>query len=123
MKTRKPYSSDLTDEEWRHLAVLLPKVRGKGRRRSPQRQRELLNAILYLVHTGCQWRELPHDFPAWQTVYGYFRQLRQAGAWEALNAALRRGVRQQAGRETEPSVVSGDSQSVKTTKKGGVLRV
>lgn len=100
-----------------HLSVLLPKVRGKGKRRSPQQQRELINAMLYVVHTGCQWRELPHDFPPWQTVYGYFRELCQRGVWETINTHLRRGVRQQAGRDPDPSVVIVDSQSVKTTEK------
>lgn len=119
MRDRKAYATDLIEEEWLHLMVLLPQVRGKGRRRSPHQQRELLNAMLYVVHTGCQWRELPHDFPPWQTVYGYFRDLCQDGVWEQINAHLRRGVRQQAGRETEPSVVIVDSQSVKTTEKRG----
>ena len=117
MSERKPYSTDVTDEQWLHLRVLLPKIQGQGRRRSPQHQRELLNAMFYVVHTGCQWRELPHDFPAWQTVYRYFRELGQQGVWETINTHLRRGVRQQAGRDPEPSVVIVDSQSVKTTEK------
>ena len=91
--------------------------RGKGRRRSPQQQRELVNAMYYVEHTGCQWRDLPHDFPPWETVYGYLEDLITAGVWEEVNAILRRGVRTQAGRETEPSVVIVDSQSVKTTEK------
>lgn len=99
--------------------MLLPKVKGKGRRRSPQQQRELLNALFYVVHTGCQWREIPHDFPAWQTVYGYFQYLCQAGVWEQINECLRAGVRQQAGRDSQPSVVIVDSQSVKTAEKKG----
>lgn len=99
--------------------ALLPKVRGQGRRRSSRQQRELLNALFYAVRTGCQWRELPHDFPPWQTVYGYFRDLCQAGVGEQINANLRRGVRQQAGRETEPSVVIVDSQSAKTSVASG----
>jgi transposase len=92
---------------------------GKGRRRSPQQQRELLNAMVYVVHTGFQWRELPHDFPAWQTVCGYFYDLGAAGVWTTINNHLRRGVRQQAERDPEPSVVIVDSQSVKTTEKRG----
>lgn len=119
MAERKPYATDLTDEQWSHLRMLLPKAQGKGKRRSPQRQRELLNAMFYVVHTGCQWRNLPHDFPPWQTVYKYFRQLCQAGAWASINTWLRRGVRQQAGRDAEPSVVIVDSQSVKTAEKRG----
>jgi len=119
MTDRKAYSTDLTNDQWMHLYVLLPKVKGKGRCRSPQQQRELLNALFYVVHTGCQWREIPHDFPAWQTVYGYFQYLCQAGVWEQINECLRAGVRQQAGRDSQPSVVIVDSQSVKTAEKKG----
>ena len=119
MRDRKPYTTDLTDEQWAHLRVLLPRVQGKGQRRHPQQQRELLNAMFYVVHTGCQWRELPHDFPPWQTVYGYFRALCEAGVWETINSHLRRGIREQADRASEPSVVIVDSQSVKTTEKRG----
>jgi putative transposase len=117
METRKAYSTDLTNEQWSHLRILLPKPQGKGRRRSSQEQRELVNAILYVIHTGCQWRELPHDFPNWQTVYGYYQSIVEAGVWEEVNTVLRRGVRQAAGRDPEPSVVIIDSQSVKTTEK------
>lgn len=120
MTKRKTYSTDLTNEQWSHLRILLPKTQGKGRRRSSQQQRELLNAMLYVNHTGCQWRELPHDFPAWQTVYGYFEDLVEAGVWKEINDTLRRGVRQQAGRDPEPSVVIVDSQSVKTTEKKAI---
>jgi len=121
MKKRKSYSTDLTDEQWSHLRILLPKTKGKGRRRSSQQQRELLNAMLYVNHTGCQWRELPHDFPAWQTVYGYFENLVNADVWKQINDVLRRGVRQKAGRDAEPSVVIVDSQSVKTTEKKAIV--
>lgn len=117
MIERKAYSTDLTNEQWSHLRILLPRPQGKGRRRSPQQQRELVNAMLYINHTGCQWRELPHDFPPWQTVYGYFEDLVEAGVWQKINDALRRGVRRQAGRDPEPSVVIVDSQSVKTAEK------
>lgn len=119
MTNRKPYPSDLSDEQWRHLYILLPRKQGKGNHRSPQRKRELLNAILYVKTAGCQWNMLPHDFPPYQTVYGYFRELSDAGVWEEINDCLRRGVRQQAGREDDPSVVIIDSQSVKTTEKRG----
>ena len=121
MRDREAYSTDLTNEQWSHLRILLPKVQGKGRRRSSHEQRELINAMLYVNHTGCQWRELPHDFPAWQTVYGYFEDLVNAGAWQEINTILRRGVRHEAGREPEPTVVIVDSQSVKTTEKKGIV--
>lgn len=118
---RKPYQSDLTDEEWSHLRILLPRPRGKGRRRSSHQQRELVNAMNYSVRTGCQWRDLPHDFPHHATVYSYYSELREAGVWEEINTILRRGVREQAGRDAEPSVVIIDSQSVKTTEKRAIV--
>jgi putative transposase len=77
--------------------------------------REVVDAIFYVLRSGCAWRMLPHDFPAWQTVYGYFRQWRKDGIWEQMNAALREAVRAQAGRDPEPSAAIMDSQSVKTT--------
>ena len=121
MTERKSYPSDLTDEQWRHLHILLPRKRGKGNHRSPQKKRELLNAILYVKSTGCQWNALPHDFPPHQTVYGYFRELSDAGIWQQINDTLRRGVRRREGRDPDPSVVIVDSQSVKTTEKRGAV--
>jgi transposase len=117
MNERKAYPSDLTDEQWQHLRILLPRKRGRGRTRK-HNQRDLVNAILYVLRTGCQWRALPHDFPPWQTVYGFFRKLCREGVWETINGILRMGVRQQAGRQADPSVVIIDSQSVKTSEKG-----
>ena len=81
--------------------------------------REVVNALFYVLRSGCAWRMLPHDFPPWQTVYGYFRQWRNAGIWEMINDALREAVRLQAGREAEPSAAIIDSQSVKTTETKG----
>ena len=118
---RQVYTSDLTDEEWAHLRTLLPGTRGKGNRRSSHQQRELINAMNYVIRTGCQWRDLPHDLPNWKTVYSYYRDLKHAGVWQAINTILRRGVREQAGRNPEPSVVIVDSQSVKTTEKRGMV--
>ena len=118
MNTQKAYPSDLTNEEWQHLRILLPRKGGKGR--TPKHNlREMMNAILYVVRTGCQWRALPHEFPPWETVYGYFRKLGENGTWEMINHHLRIGVRRQDEREAEPSVVIVDSQSVKTTEKKG----
>jgi putative transposase len=71
--------------------------------------------------TGCQWNALPHDFPPHQTVYGYFRELSDAGIWQQINDTLRRGVRRREGRDPDPSVVIVDSQSVKTTEKRGAV--
>jgi putative transposase len=83
---------------------------------------EVMNAIFYVLRTGCAWRLLPHDFPPWQTVYGYFRDWRKTGVWEQLNIALREAVREQEEREAEPSAAIMDSQSVKTTAVAGERR-
>jgi putative transposase len=120
---RKAYSSDLRDEEWAHLRILLPRPSGKGNRRSSHQQRELINAMNYVIRTGCQWRELPHDFPNWKTVYSYYWELKQQNVWEEINTILRCAVRKQAGRDPEPSVVIVDSQSVKTTEKKAIVAV
>lgn len=116
--SRKPYPSDVNDTEWRLLLPFIPSVKPGGRPRSVD-IREILNAIFYILRSGCAWRMLPHDFPAWQTVYGYFRAWRQEGLWEQMNAALRDMVREQAGRQAEPSAAIIDSQSVKTTETPG----
>jgi putative transposase len=118
METRRAYPSDVEDSEWACLEPLVPAVKRGGR---PARwsRREIVNGILYVVRTGCQWRALPHDLPPWQTVYYYFRQWRNAGIWEAIHTALREQVRGQAGREPTPSAGILDSQSVKTSQKGG----
>ena len=91
----------------------------KGGRSRSVNVREVANAIFYVLRSGCAWRMLPHDFPPWQTVYGYFSAWRQEGVWEAMNDALREAVRQEDGRETEPSAAIIDSQSVKTTEVKG----
>lgn len=118
---RKPYPTDLSDVQWcilepLLLVVLNPSHRG---RRHQVDLREILNAIFYVLRTGCAWRLLPHDFPAWQTVYGYFRRWRDGGVWEQFNDALRETVRLEVGREAEPSAAIIDSQSVKTTAVAG----
>src|SRR5919201_1767357 len=117
MAERKPYPSDLTDEEWRILKPLVPPVEWGGRRADPAR-REIINAILYVLRTGCQWRYLPHDLPPWKTVYTYFRSWRVDGTWQSIHDVLRRKVRRAAGRHPEASAAILDSQSVKTTQKG-----
>ncbi len=116
--SRKSYPSDLSETEWLLLLPLIPEAKSGGRPRSVA-IREILNAIFYMIRSGCAWRMLPHDFPAWQTVYGYFRTWRKDGVWEQINAALREAVREQAGREAEPSAGIMDSQSVKTTETKG----
>ena len=116
---RRAYTSDLTDNEWTLLAPLIPPAKPGGRPRKHD-IREVLNAIFYILRGGCAWRMLPHDFPPWQTVYHYLRFWRKSGLWEQIHGLLRERVRVLAGRDAEPSACVIDSQSVKTTERGGV---
>jgi transposase len=115
------YPCDLTDVEWAHLSSLLP---GPARRGRPRRwaPRRLVNAIFYVLRTGCAWRYLPREYPPWQTVYATFRRWRLQGVWQRVHEALRRSVRLQAGRDPEPSAAIMDSQSVKTTEESGLIK-
>lgn len=116
--SRVPYDTDLSEVEWQLLEPLIPTEKSGGRHRAVD-IREVVNAIFYVLRTGCAWRLLPHDFPAWPTVYGYFRDWRKAGLWAQLNAALRAAVREDDERDAEPSAAILDSQSVKTTAVPG----
>jgi len=115
---RQAYATDLSDISWELVAPLIPPEKRGGRHRRVE-MREVLNAIFYVLRSGCAWRLLPHDFPVWQTVYGYFSYWRIGGLWEQLNTALRETVREQEERAAEPTAAIMDSQSVKTTAIAG----
>jgi putative transposase len=112
------YNTDLTDQQWCIISPLLPSNKGRGRPTELD-LRLVLNAILYLVRTGCQWRNLPKDFFKWQSVYYYFRKWSKDGSWQAINETLRKMEREKRGRKPEPTGAIVDSQSVKTTEAGG----
>ncbi len=118
MDRRKRYPSDLTDGQWEKIEPLIPPARPGGRPREVE-MREVMNGIFYLVRSGCSWRMLPKDLPPWGTVHYYYWCFRREGLWVKMNDALREAVRVQAQREATPSAAIMDSQSVKTTEKGG----
>jgi putative transposase len=118
---RKAYQTDLSDAEWSCLELHLPTPKADGRPRL-HHLREILNAIFYVVRSGCAWRLLPHDFPPWKTVYHYFRSWRLDWTWERMHTALRKRVRVRLERDPQPSAAIVDSQSVKTRGVGGVER-
>lgn len=104
------YPSDLTDTEWAMISQFF-----KCGNRSLHEKRKLVNAVRYLTKTGCQWRQLPHDFPSWSTVHSFFRRAKQCGIWEDILKKLVEKSREQMGRNSEPSYAIVDSQSSKTT--------
>ena len=115
----RPYSSNLSDHEWEILVPLIPIAKPGGRpRKWPMRT--ILDAIFYVLKTGCQWRMLPREFPPWSTVHHYFRMWRLDGTWGRINTALRERLRTRAGHDRQPSAGILDTQSVKTTSVGGV---
>ena len=109
---RKAYPTDVTDSQWAVIAPLF-----KGMREYKYSKRELLNAVLYLVDNGCKWRALPHEFPAWQTVYSFFRRAKETGLWDKILQHLVKVTRRRAGRNPNPTYAIIDSQSVDTAYK------
>lgn len=115
--------SDLTDPEWERLAPLIPRARPGGRPRKTD-MRSAMNAIFYLLRTGCPWRYLPREiFPPRSTVYNIFRAFQRQGVWEAIWDALRIALRERLGREASPSAGVIDSQALKSAEKGAAAKV
>ncbi len=115
---RKSYPTDLTRRQWKILKKFFPEAKKGGRPRKWE-LKEILNAVFYLLRSGCAWRLLPHDFPPWQTVYGYFRSWKELGIWRKIHDSLFRRIRRGLGRADLPTMGIVDSQSVKTTEVGG----
>jgi len=118
---KKIYPSDLTDSQWNHIKDFFETKNERGR---PQELdlRMIVNAILYLLTAGCQWRYLPMDYPCWQSVYYHFRKWKRSGLWQKTHDCLRSEVRVKAGKHKHPTAGSLDSQSVKTTSVAGEER-
>jgi putative transposase len=117
MAERKTYSTDLTDEQWSLIEEFMPAPKKRGKKRTVD-LREVVNAILYISRTSCQWRNLPHDFPAKSTVWDYFARFKKEGTLGRIVDALRRQVRSAAGRQPEPKTAAIDSQTVATSHQG-----
>jgi putative transposase len=116
-KSNQAYPTDLNDTEWMQIAPYLPEPKTTGRPREIA-WREIMNGMFYMVKNGCVWRAMPHDLPAWQTVYYYFRLFQKSQLWEKLNTIIREGVRAKEGREAQASAMIIDSQSAKSAEGG-----
>lgn len=119
MKKNQMYPTDLTDRQWDCIKDLIPSAKPGGHPRTLD-MRAIINAIVYLTVTGCQWRMLPREYPAWQSVYTYFRTFRDDGTWQRIHDTLRSHLRERMGRHKHPTAGALDSQSVKTTQVRGV---
>jgi putative transposase len=113
---RKTYPTDLSDAQWTHLQSYVPTLKAEGRPRT-RSLRDILDAIFYVLKSGCQWRLLPHDFPPWSTVYYHFRRFRLSGLWHRLFKVLHAAERKRVGKDPQPTVAVIDSQSVKTVEE------
>jgi putative transposase len=116
-KSKQAYPTDLNDTEWKQIAPYLPEPKPTGRPREIH-WREIMNGMFYMVKNGCVWRALPHDLPAWQTVYYYFRLFQKSQLWENLNTIIRERVRVKEGRDPQASAMIIDSQSAKSAEGG-----
>ena len=116
------YPSDLTDAEWALIAPLIPPARRGGRPRETD-MREVMNAVRYVLRTGCQWRQLPKDFPPRSTVYSYFWEWSRYGVLDRIHHTLLVACREAEGREASPTAAIIDTQAVKATEKGGAAAI
>jgi transposase len=117
-RSRLRYPSDLTDEEWAHVAPLIPRAKRGGNRRHVD-VREVMNGIMYVLSTGCQWRAIPKDLPPRSTLFDYLELWNWDGTLERIHHELYVQCREREGREASPSAAIIDSQSVKSAEKGG----
>lgn len=114
---RKPYPSDINEAEWMVLEKYIPKPAEEGNR--IYEMREIVNGIYYVLRTGCGWKYIPHDLPQWKSCYEYYRKWKEQGIWKNAMDEIRKELRKTIGKEEEPTACVIDSQSVKTTEKGG----
>jgi putative transposase len=118
MDTNDRYPTDLTDRQWAQVCRVIPAPKPGGRPATYDR-REITNALLYITRAGCPWRMMPKDLPPWRIVYWYFMLWKKDGTFDRLNDLLRGDLRRAHGRDRRPSAAILDSQSVRTTEKGG----